>query len=107
MLSNSINALLLATGTLAAAKSITIQVGGGGLDYSPESTTAAVGDTIDFVFRGRSHDVVQGAFDKPCQAVTQGGFNSGFFSDATSSAVSHAIYYPSPTSAALLLTSPF
>ncbi|KAJ1323402.1 plastocyanin [Microdochium nivale] len=86
MLSNSINALLLATATLAAAKTITVQVGSSGLNYSPESATAAVGDTIDFVFKGRSHDVVQGAFDKPCQAVTQGGFNSGFFADATSSA---------------------
>ncbi|KXJ85888.1 Cupredoxin, partial [Microdochium bolleyi] len=71
--------------TLAAAKTITIQVGPS-LSYSPESTTAAVGDTIDFVFKGRTHDVVQGAFDRPCQAVNQGGFYSGFFQDASSSA---------------------
>ena len=61
----------------AAAASHDIQVGMGGLKFTPSSTTAAVGDTVVFHYYPGNHDVVQGAFASPC-APLSGGFYSGF-----------------------------
>jgi len=68
---------LLAVGlTVAAAKTITIDVGKGGLVFSPDSSTAQVGDTLEFHFFSSLHTAVQGDFNKPCGRAA-GGFNSG------------------------------
>ena len=53
---------LVAT-ALAATYDITI---GPGLNYSPDSITAAEGDIVSFTF-GSGHNVVSGSFDSPCQ----------------------------------------
>ncbi|KAK6531044.1 hypothetical protein TWF281_007871 [Arthrobotrys megalospora] len=52
--------------------------------FKPSSLKAAIGDTIDFLFRPMNHSVVRGSFDKPCVPVedTDSGtkpFFSGFF----------------------------
>ncbi|KAH7024628.1 Cupredoxin [Microdochium trichocladiopsis] len=76
--------LLVAGSSLAAAKTIKIQVGAPGqLIFTPNNATAAVGDVIDFQFAGKVHDVVQGPFASPCEPVKTGGFYSGFQQDAT------------------------
>lgn len=50
----------------AFAKTIPIEVGNGGLVFSPNSTTAAVGDELVFSFYPRTHNVVSGSFNSPC-----------------------------------------
>jgi plastocyanin len=67
---------------IAAAAGTThdVQVGINGLAYTPNITTAAVGDTITFHFYPGGpggHNVVQGSFDSPCTFLN-GGFYSGF-----------------------------
>ncbi|KAK6334467.1 hypothetical protein TWF730_003681 [Orbilia blumenaviensis] len=71
--------LMLATlASLAVGQTVhTVNVGAGGLNFSPDSITAKQGDTVQFVFRGGNHTVTQAAFDKPCNPVTR-GFSSGF-----------------------------
>jgi len=95
--SRSVIALSVAALPLAArAAEITITVGGSaGLVYTPASVTAAIGDTINFVFNAKNHTVTQSAFATPCellQNATTGavGFDSGFVpvaADATSNPV--------------------
>ncbi|KAF3905038.1 hypothetical protein AA313_de0205497 [Arthrobotrys entomopaga] len=75
MRSNSI--LTLTTlAYVASAASVTVKVGSGGLVYSPNSITAAVGDTVVFEFDSPSHSVTEGSFSDACNPVTD-GFNSG------------------------------
>ncbi|TVY49981.1 putative GPI-anchored cupredoxin [Lachnellula cervina] len=58
-----------------------IDVGEDGLTFSPNSTTAAVGDTIEFHFYPEKHSVAQSSFDSPCVPLNNGtGFWSGGFS---------------------------
>lgn len=75
----SSNALLAAIVASVAAKTIEIDVGEGGLVFSPDSTTADVGDTIEFHFFASFHTAVQGDFNTPCQrgSLESSGFNSG------------------------------
>ncbi|KAK0710081.1 hypothetical protein B0T26DRAFT_627022, partial [Lasiosphaeria miniovina] len=66
----------------SAAETIRIDVGANNLlDFSPESTTAAVGDVLEFHFFRYfpSHDVAMGDFDSPCTPAKTGGFYSGIF----------------------------
>jgi plastocyanin len=65
----------------AAATKHDILVGSPGFVYSPNSTTAAKGDTVVFHFYPGNHDVVQGDYNKPCS--TSGGFYSGFINPKT------------------------
>jgi plastocyanin len=67
---------LLTLISAAAAASHDVNVGENGFSYSPNSITAAEGDTVVFHFWPGDHDVVQGDFDTPCS--TSGGFYSGF-----------------------------
>jgi len=71
-------ATILLLGT-SAAKTIVIDVGKQGLTFSPESSTADVGDTLEFHFFNTFHTAVQGDFDTPCQegSLSDTGFNSG------------------------------
>ena len=66
-------ALLFASAT---AKTIVVEVGKGGLTFSPDSIKAAVGDVVQFHFNSM-HSVVAGDFKKPCTPVANGGFYSG------------------------------
>ncbi|KAG9662936.1 hypothetical protein KCU95_g14313, partial [Aureobasidium melanogenum] len=61
----------------AYATSHSIDVGEGGLVFSPNSTTAAVGDTVTFHFYPRAHGVARSSYSSPCAAIDN-GFNSGF-----------------------------
>ncbi|KAH0394408.1 hypothetical protein KCU89_g11394, partial [Aureobasidium melanogenum] len=61
----------------AYAASHSIDVGEGGLVFSPNSTTAAVGDTVTFHFYPRAHGVARSSYPSPCAAIDN-GFNSGF-----------------------------
>ncbi|KAI5208152.1 hypothetical protein E4T39_01441 [Aureobasidium subglaciale] len=62
----------------ALAASHSIDVGEGGLVFSPNSTTAAVGDTVTFHFYPRAHGVARSSYSSPCAAMDNGGFNSDF-----------------------------
>lgn len=71
----SVLALMAAAGS-AVAKIIVIDAGMGGFVYSPDTSTANVGDVLEFHFFGNFHTAVQGDFANPCQRAS-GGFNSG------------------------------
>jgi plastocyanin len=73
----SLLAVALAACTPVLAKIIPIQA----IDvaFVPNTTTAAVGDELEFSFMPHNHSVVMGTFDDPCQPVKTGGFYSGFF----------------------------
>jgi len=71
---------LLGLAALVAAKSIDIDVGeNGGFKFSPNTVTAAVGDTLEFHFYSGSggHSVVSSSFDSPC-VPGPGAFFSGY-----------------------------
>lgn len=73
-----------ATATASASSSThTVEVGEDGLSFVPNTTTAAVGDTIVFKFYPQNHTVTQSSFEKPCEPLSSTSFFSGFF--ATSS----------------------
>ncbi|KAI5244709.1 hypothetical protein E4T43_03573 [Aureobasidium subglaciale] len=61
----------------AFAASHSIDVGEDGLVFSPNSTTAAIGDTVTFHFYPRAHGVARSSYSSPCAAM-DGGFNSDF-----------------------------
>ncbi|KAG8940697.1 hypothetical protein FRC04_005078 [Tulasnella sp. 424] len=66
-----------ATIPLAQAAVWNITVGGSaGIVFTPSQVTAAVGDTLHFVFGPPSHSVTQSTFAAPCTPMA-GGFNSG------------------------------
>ena len=66
---------LLSLAAVASAATIVVDVGQGGLTFTPDSVTAAKGDIVEFHFVGGVHDAVKGDFDKPC-APLAGGFAS-------------------------------
>lgn len=68
-------ARLLSMAVAATAATISVDVGKGGLTFTPDSITAAKGDIVEFHFVGGYHDVVKGDFDKPC-VPSVGGFAS-------------------------------
>jgi plastocyanin len=59
-----------------------VSVGNGALAYSPDTITAAVGDTIEFHFFAPLHSVAQGNFSTPC-TPTPNGFFSGDISTSS------------------------
>lgn len=61
---------------LAATQSIT--VGKSGLAFSPNTITAAKGDTLQFHFYAQNHSVVMGIKGDGCKPATSDGFFSGF-----------------------------
>jgi len=77
MLSTILATALLALGANAASHSI--DVGENGIKFDPETTTAAIGDTLEFHFYSGTggHSVVEGSFASPCQPATN-GFFSGY-----------------------------
>ncbi|PVG03255.1 hypothetical protein CPB86DRAFT_436703 [Serendipita vermifera] len=79
-------ALAGAIPSLAANITVTVGVdstGAAGLIFNPQVVNAAVGDFVNFEFRGGNHTVTQSSFANPCtqqfNTVTQAnGFDSGF-----------------------------
>ena len=58
------------------AASIAVDVGKGGITFTPNTATAAKGDVLVFTFDSGPHSVTQGTFATPCQPLA-GGFDSG------------------------------
>jgi len=58
---------------LASAANFQVKVGQGGYVYEPSTITAQVGDTVQFLFSGSTHDVVQSTVGSPC--TPNGGFS--------------------------------
>jgi len=73
--SAAVAAILAATS--ASAADTQVQVGNGGLTFTPNTVTAAVGDTVTFVYYPKNHTVTQSSFAAPCQPLA-GGLDSGF-----------------------------
>lgn len=71
------SAALATLATVASAVQTQVIVGGGPLAYNPPQVTAAVGDTIQFVFMPKNHTVTQSTFATPCEAMPN-GLDSGF-----------------------------
>jgi plastocyanin len=64
--------------TASANPSIhTVLAGSGGFNYSPNTITAAVGETVEFHFFAPLHSVAQSDFATPCTPSANG---TGFFS---------------------------
>ncbi|KAM5540662.1 hypothetical protein V8D89_005693 [Ganoderma adspersum] len=80
------SALALASTALAADWPIVVgSTGGSPLSFNPNNVTAAVNDTVTFIFSTApsNHTVVQSLFAKPCEPAP-GGFASGYIAgDAT------------------------
>ncbi|KAF8063965.1 hypothetical protein FPV67DRAFT_195606 [Lyophyllum atratum] len=53
-----------------------VTVGVAGSFYDPPTLSAGINDTVNFIFFGPAHSVVQASFDNPCFPLP-GGFNSG------------------------------
>ncbi|KAL2754465.1 hypothetical protein ACRALDRAFT_1063296 [Sodiomyces alcalophilus JCM 7366] len=64
--------------SLAYAEIIRIDVGIVPESFTPDTTKADVGDTLEFHFHPGSHSVVRGEYTQPCAPVNDGGFFSGF-----------------------------
>ncbi|KAG9008049.1 hypothetical protein FRB94_013814 [Tulasnella sp. JGI-2019a] len=75
----SIVALVAATGAALVSAQTThnVTVGVGGLVFTPNQITAAVGDTLSFEFHPANHTLTQSTFAAPCSSMA-GGVDSGF-----------------------------
>ena len=62
----------------ASGRVINIDVGNGGLIFSPNSTTANVGDVLSFSFYPQNHSVAQSIYTQPCQPANEAAIFSGF-----------------------------
>lgn len=82
--------LVAALAATATAKTVVIDVGQSGLTFSPDSSTADVGDTLEFHFFGSIHSAVQGDFATPCQ-MSASGFDSGPINNQADGSVSSPI----------------
>ncbi|KIO28037.1 hypothetical protein M407DRAFT_72390 [Tulasnella calospora MUT 4182] len=70
----------LAVAPLASAVVHEVTVGGSaGLVFTPNQVTGAVeGDVIHFTFQAKNHTATQSSFDKPCEMIPKGAFDSGY-----------------------------
>lgn len=59
----------------------TVEVGQNGLKFTPDVTTAAVGEMVVFNFHPGNHSVTQAAFDVPCKPLDNTSFFSGFLAN--------------------------
>lgn len=62
---------------LVSAAVLDVQVGKGGLSFTPEAVSANVGDQVVFHFVAKNHTATQSSFASPCGPMS-GGFDSGF-----------------------------
>jgi plastocyanin len=69
--------LLLALVPAALAAEQTILVGKGGDTFTPDTITAAQGDTVKFTFAATGHSVSASTYDSPCKPAS----DTTFFSD--------------------------
>lgn len=78
----------LAIAAIVNAAAHNVAVGQSGLKYTPNTTYAAVGDTIVFSFYPMDHNVVSGPYDTPCRDGDGRGIYSGFIPSSEGVAVS-------------------
>ncbi|KAI5480133.1 hypothetical protein MNV49_001793 [Pseudohyphozyma bogoriensis] len=57
----------------ASAATHSVSVGANGLTFTPNSVTAATGDTVVFIWGNEDHSVTQSSFDAPCSHLVDGG----------------------------------
>lgn len=96
-----LSCLLIALAASASAATIKINVGEGGLTFTPDSVTAAVDDVLEFHFVGGNHDAVTGEFDKPCEPIGDDtGFASGSVTGSPTNVSTKRVptYYSNPGS---------
>jgi plastocyanin len=79
--SNQLVLCSLFSSALSSGSVQTVTVGNNGeLSFAPDSITAAVGTSVEFVFYPSVHSVTQSSFDSPCAVLADGtGFWSGAF----------------------------
>jgi plastocyanin len=73
------NAILLGASLsgLASAAVFTVSVGAGGaLAFQPSTTTAQIGDTVEFHFSNVLHSVAQSSANAPCTYNSTGFFST-------------------------------
>ncbi len=71
----------------APAATHTVVVGGkAGLVFTPDSLSAAIGDSVLFVFHSQNHTLTQSTFDQPCKKM-EAGIDSGFMPNKDNSVV--------------------
>ncbi|KAH6717560.1 Cupredoxin [Leptodontidium sp. MPI-SDFR-AT-0119] len=77
--SSSTSAAAAAASTTASSSGAihTVKVGDGGLVFSPNSMSAAIGDTVEFHFFPATHSVAQSSFAAPCAPLNDTSFFSG------------------------------
>lgn len=74
----AIATLLSAAAYSVNAADFPVMVGSGGtLTFTPNTVTAAVGDTITFQFQAKNHTATQSTFAAPCSPLANGA-KSGF-----------------------------
>jgi len=86
--------LFLAFVASVSAVSHTIDVGKSGLTFTPDSVTAAVGDTLEFRFVGGFHDAVTSDYATPCQPATKGVKFASTQVQGSATAVSFTLHIP-------------
>lgn len=74
--------------SLAGAVTHIVDVGKNGLAFTPNWTTAAVGDIVEFHYYPKNHSVVQTSFASPCEFNLPNPFFSGFMPTSSGEAVS-------------------
>jgi len=65
---------VIASAATVHATNHQVNVGLTGLTYSPDSVTAAMGDTIEFIVSG-THSIVEAAFGSPCSYLSGGAWS--------------------------------
>lgn len=83
---SSTTSAVSATATSSSSPGVqTVTVGdNNALAFSPDTITAAVGSSIEFVFFPPIHSVTQSTFESPCAPLANGtGFWSGAFTTAS------------------------
>jgi plastocyanin len=93
---------ILALVAAASAATLRVDAAPNGLVFSPNTTTAKVGDIVEFHFHPKMHNVVQSTYDNPCHFDgVQNGIYSGFVPVASGEGVSSRIqvnhHHPSNT----------
>lgn len=77
----------------ASADVYKVEVGKGGLRYTPNNIKADKGDIVEFHFDAM-HSVIAGDFKKPCTPVSSGGFYSGVLPDGNKVSSSGRQFHP-------------
>ncbi|KAL7274042.1 hypothetical protein RUND412_003083 [Rhizina undulata] len=85
-------ATMMAPVSNAGPQTYTVTVGGSaGLVYTPSYISAAVNDSVQFVFMSQNHTATQSSFDKPCNKLSADAADSGFHPNPNNTVV------PAPT----------